>query len=256
MLKALIFDMGGTLEDVFHRPEFNESCGKKIRDYLAAQGMDIALDPAALMERIEAQNRAYRKWGVDRGVELSPFELWSEWLLKGLKPNLVRLRAVANNLAVIWELNYYSRALRPEALPMLKALKAQGLSMGIISNTSSYTQVYEILHKYGIHDFFDCVYLSAISGYRKPNTELFLAAAADLRVLPGECIYVGDTVSRDVRGARLSGYLGSIRINSELTKGSDAGFGTDGEEADYPVASLMEIPDIVQRIRDNKEGQE
>jgi putative hydrolase of the HAD superfamily len=251
MLKALIFDMGGTLENVFHRPEFNESCGKKIKDYLAVQGMDLDLDlgPTALMEHIEAQSKAYRKWGVGRGIELGPFELWSKWLFKGLKPNQVRLRTVANNLANIWERNYYSRSLRPETLPMLKALKEQGIRMGIISNTSSYTQVIEILHEYGIHDFFDCIYLSAVSGYRKPNTELFLAAASDLRVLPGECIYVGDTVSRDVRGSRLSGYLGSIRINSELTKGSDAGLGTEGEEADYPVASLMEIPDLVRSIR-------
>jgi putative hydrolase of the HAD superfamily len=132
---------------------------------------------------------------------------------------------------------------------MLEALKEQGILMGIISNTSSYTQVIEILHEYGIHGYFDCIYLSAVSGYRKPNTELFLAAAADLGVLPEACIYVGDTVSRDVRGSRLAGYFGSIRINSGLTAGSDTGFGTEGEEADYPVASLMEIPDIVKSIR-------
>jgi putative hydrolase of the HAD superfamily len=83
---------------------------------------------------------------------------------------------------------------------------------------------------------------------RKPNPELFFAAAGDLGFALTECIYVGDTISRDVRGAKLAGYLGSIRINSELTGGSDAGFGVEGEEADYPVKNLMEIPDIVRRI--------
>jgi putative hydrolase of the HAD superfamily len=249
MLKALIFDMGGTLEDVCHKPEFNESCGRKILDYLAGQGMGVNLSPAALMERLEDQARAYRKWGVEQGIELGPFELWSQWLLKGLEVNQNRLRTVADNLANIWERNYYSRSLRPEAPPMLEALRQQGVPMGIISNTSSYTQVVEILHEYGIHDFFSSIYLSAISGRRKPDTELFLAAAADLDALPGQCIYVGDTVSRDVRGSRLAGYLGCIRINSDLTSGSDAGFGTEGEEADYFVNSLMEIPDIVKRIR-------
>jgi putative hydrolase of the HAD superfamily len=156
---------------------------------------------------------------------------------------------VADNLANIWERNYYSRSLRPETLPVLEALKQQGLVMGIISNTPSYTQVYEILHEYGIRGYFDCIYLSAVSGYRKPNAELFLAAACDLGALPGQCIYVGDTVSRDVRGSRLAGYLDSIRINSELTNGSDAGLGTEGEEAGYLVSSLMEIPGIVQSLR-------
>jgi putative hydrolase of the HAD superfamily len=250
VLKALIFDMGGTLEDVFHRSEFNESCGKKIQDYLAAQDIHIEMSPAAIMEHIETRNREYRKWGVEKGIELSPFELWSQWLLDGLVMNQTRLRAVANNLANIWERNYYSRSLRPEAPAMLEALREQGVSMGIISNTSCFTQVYEILYEYGIRGFFGCVYLSVISGYRKPNTELFLAAAADLGVLPGECIYVGDTVSRDVRGSRLAGYRASIRINSELTGASDAGFGTEGEEADYLVAKLTEIPEIVKTIKD------
>jgi putative hydrolase of the HAD superfamily len=249
MLKALLFDMGGTLEDVFHRSEFNEGCGKKIQDYLAAQGIRIALSPAAMMEHIESRNREYRKWGLEKGIELSPFELWSQWLLDGLVSNQTRLKTVADNLANIWERNYYSRSLRQETMVMLEALKKQGVVMGIISNTSCLTQVREILHEYGIHDFFGCVYLSAVSGCRKPNTELFLAAAADLGVLPGECIYVGDTVSRDVRGARLAGYLASIRINSELTGISDAGFGTEGEEADYLVAKLSEIPEIVKGIR-------
>jgi putative hydrolase of the HAD superfamily len=249
MLKALLFDMGGTLEDVFHRPECNEDCGKRIQDYLTAQGIHIALSPVAMMEHIEARNREYRRWGVDRGIELSPFELWSQWLLDGLVSNQTRLRTVADNLANIWERNYYSRSLRPEAPAMLEALREQGVSMGIISNTSCFTQVREILHEYGIYEFFGCVYLSVVSGCRKPNTELFLAAAADLGILPGECIYVGDTVSRDVRGSRLAGYLASIRINSKLTGASDAGFGTEGEEADYLVAKLTEIPDIVKKLR-------
>jgi putative hydrolase of the HAD superfamily len=106
----------------------------------------------------------------------------------------------------------------------------------------------EILHEYGIHHYFDSVYLSVISGMRKPNVELFLAAAGDLGCAPSECVYVGDTVSRDVRGARLSGYLGSIRINSELSSGADAGFGVEGEEADYLIQSLLEIPGIARGI--------
>lgn len=258
MLKALLFDMGGTLEDVSHRPEFNENCGKKIHAYLEAQGLDPAMNPAGLMEHIEARYKAYRKWTLDQGREVSPFDLWSQWLLKGFTINQTRLRIVADNLAVLWERNYYRRSLRPEARPMLEALKQQGLALGIISNTPSYTQVHTILYEYGIRGYFDCIYLSVISGCRKPDAGLFLAAACDLGVLPGQCIYVGDTVSRDVRGPRTAGYRGCIRIHSDLAASSDEGCGTEGEEADYLVASLMEIPDLVKNIRnaDHKEERE
>jgi putative hydrolase of the HAD superfamily len=248
MLKAMIFDMGGTLEDVFHKSEFNEPCGKKFLDYFSRHGIRIDLSPEELMERVEAQNKDYRRQGVIEGRELGPYELWSKWLLKDIDLNQERLKAIADNLANIWERTYYSRSLRPDARPMLEEIKKLGIKMGVISNTSCYTQVGEILHEYGIHHFFECVYLSVISGMRKPNPELFLAAAADLGFAPAECVYVGDTVSRDVRGSRLAGYLGCIRINSELTGGSDAGFSVEGEEADYLVKSLMEIPGIARGI--------
>lgn len=41
MLKALIFDMGGTLENVYHKTEFNEGCGKKLLAYLARHGIRL-----------------------------------------------------------------------------------------------------------------------------------------------------------------------------------------------------------------------
>jgi putative hydrolase of the HAD superfamily len=248
MLKALVFDMGGTLEDVFHKPEFNEPCGRKLLNYLGKQGIQIDLEPLKFMEHIEAQSKAYRKWGVDKGIELSPYELWSQWLLQGFDCNQDRLKAAANDLADIWERTYYHRSLRPASKPMLAELAGMKIPMGIISNTSSYTQVFEILHEYGIRGYFDTIVLSSIAGFRKPNPALFLTASGALGVRPDECLYVGDTISRDVRGSRLAGYLGCIRINSELTQGSDAGFGTEGEEAEYPVRSLMEIPGIVKKL--------
>ncbi|MDR1901329.1 MAG: HAD family hydrolase [Treponema sp.] len=249
MLRALIFDMGGTLEDVFHKPEFNLPCGEALLSYLEGHGIHFDLSPGDFMNRLEERYRAYRKWGVEEQRELAPFELWSRLLLKDAEYNQDRLRVIADHLANLWERNFYRRSLRPEAPAMLQALKDQGLCLGVISNTSSHSQVIEILHQYGIRHYFNCVYLSVTSGFRKPHAQLFWAAAQDLGVLPEECIYVGDTVSRDVRGARLAGYKASIRINSMLTGGADAGLNQEGEEADYLIANLNEIPGIVSQIR-------
>jgi phosphoglycolate phosphatase-like HAD superfamily hydrolase len=60
---------------------------------------------------------------------------------------------------------------------------------------------------------------------------------------------VGDTVSRDVRGARDARYLAAIRLASELTAGSDAGYNTEGEEADYFIKNLLEIPAIIDALK-------
>lgn len=123
-----------------------------------------------------------------------------------------------------------------------------GIFLGIISNTGCLIQVVEILHEYNIHRFFDCVYLSSVSGFRKPHSGLFLAAANDLDALPEECIYVGDTISKDVLGAKAAGFLASIRINSGLTKESGAELIRNDVEAEYLINDLMEIPEIVRNL--------
>jgi putative hydrolase of the HAD superfamily len=250
MLKAFVFDMGGTLEDVVHKPEFSLPCGELLLDYLERHGIRFDLSPGEFMSLLEGRHKDYRKWAVDQNRELSPFELWSQWFLKDMDYNRDRLRVIADNLAGLWELNYYSRSLRPEAPAMLRELKDLGFSLGIISNTSSHTQVIESLHQYGIHHHFSSVYLSVTSGFRKPHPEIFLAAARDLGALPDECVYVGDTISRDVRGARLAGYAASVRIESLLSAGSDAGIKREGEEADYLIISLNEIPGIACKLRE------
>lgn len=250
MLKALIFDMGGTLEDVVHKPEFSLPCGKLLLGYLERHGIRFDLSPGDFMNHLEEQHKAYRTWAVDQNRELPPFDLWSQWFLKGMNYNPDRLRIIADNLAGLWELNYYHRSLRPEAPAMLRELEDMGFSLGIISNTSSHTQVIGSLHQYGIHHHFSAVYLSVTSGFRKPHPELFFAAARDLGVLPEECGYVGDTISRDVRGARLAGYAASLRIESMLSAGSDAGIKQEGEEADYLIISLNEIPGIACKLRE------
>jgi putative hydrolase of the HAD superfamily len=248
MLKALIFDMGGTLEEVVHKPEYNLSCGRALLSYLKRHGMSIPLEAEEFMDRLEERYRSYRKWGTEQKRELPPFELWSQWFLRDLDYKPDRLEVIADQLANLWERNFYRRFLRPEAPAMLEALSAQGLRLGLISNTSSHSQVIEILYRYGIRHYFTCIYLSVSSGFRKPHPELFLAAALDLEALPEECIYVGDTISRDVRGARKAGYRGTIRINSMLTEGADGGPSQEKEEADYLITSLDEIPGIVSEI--------
>jgi putative hydrolase of the HAD superfamily len=249
MLKAVLFDMGGTLEDVAHTPECNLPCGEKILSYLSSHNIFLDSGPEEFMRRCEEKYREYRKWGTENHRELSPYEIWSGYYLKDYAVDQEKLRIIAENLANIWERNFYTRSMRGETPELLEQLKKRNIPMGVISNTASLTHVIENLHEMNIHHYFaGCIYLSSLSGYRKPGPRIFIEAAADLGAKPEEAVYVGDTVSRDVRGARAAGFLAVIRINSELTAGSDAGYHTAGEEADYFVKSLLEIPPIVDSL--------
>jgi putative hydrolase of the HAD superfamily len=242
--------MGGTLEDVAHTSECSAPCGKKILSYLENHDIRLEIDSEEFMKSCEAGNREYRKWGTDNHRELSPCEIWSQYYLKDYPVEPEKIRIIADNLANLWERNFYRRSLRKEAVPLLEQLKERGIPMGVISNTASLTHVIENLHEYGIHHYFaGCIYLSSVCGYRKPGKQIFIEAAADLGAKPGEAVYVGDTVSRDVRGGREAGYLATIRIASELTARSDAEYNIEGEEADYFIKSLLEIPAIVDVLK-------
>ena len=246
MLKALVFDLGGTLVDVVHKDEYDLPCGKVILDYLARHGINLPLDSAELMKKIKEKKKHCWEKRTASCREISPFELWSEWYLKDMEFNRDKFRIIADKIADLWERNYYQMELRPEALAMLQTLSGMGITMGVITNTVCFNHAIENLYQFEIRHFFKTVYLSSVSEFIKPHPELFIAAARDLGVLPEECIYVGDTISRDVQGARRAGYMASMRINSYLTVVSDTV--NDKDDADFVIKNLNEIPGIVKGL--------
>jgi putative hydrolase of the HAD superfamily len=99
------------------------------------------------------------------------------------------------------------------------------------------------LVEYGIVHYFNPIKTSANFGWRKPNQRIFLETARVLDLPPAACAYVGDTISRDVAGARRSGYGLAIQIKSFLTAKSDKE--TDVEPPDAVVHDLMQVVDLV-----------
>jgi putative hydrolase of the HAD superfamily len=87
------------------------------------------------------------------------------------------------------------------------------------------------------------VITSSAFGYRKPNPRIFWEATRQMDLPPAACAYVGDTISRDVAGARRAGYGLSIQIKSFLTSRSDRE--TDVQAPDAVVRTLDEVVDVV-----------
>jgi len=242
--------MGGTLEDLNTTPESRLLCGKRILSHLSRHGLTLPYSAGELMDIITPNGEAYRVWSLRTLRELMPYEQWSQWRLKGIEMDQDILRAVSEDLMFIWETVFYERKLRHDAKEMLAALKKMGYNLGVISNTGSLTQVFYSLERYGIRDYFDTVCLSCISGFRKPHPILFEATARNLDTKPAECVYVGDTLTRDVIGSRRAGYGKCIRIGSFLTAPSDAQIEVKDEEkadADHVVESLSEIVELLRK---------
>lgn len=244
-IQAVLFDMGGTLEDLYYDDAVRLEATRELRDLLATCGLDPALSVPDLHAAVLSGLAAYQSWreGCDR--ELPPEKVWTEYILTDPRLPRDRLLAAADDLAFFYETHYFVRSLRPEAPEALETLRRQGYRLGIISNVISHRLVPNRLSEYGIAGFFDPVVTSVGLGWRKPSVHIFQEAARLLPLPPAACAYVGDTVSRDVVGARRAGYGLSIQIRSFLTAKSDRG--TEGVSPDAVIHDLLEVVDLVAR---------
>ena len=134
---------------------------------------------------------------------------------------------------------------------VLEGLRDLGLKLGVISNTAAMYQVFDSLEEYGIRDLFQDVTLSSVTGMRKSLPDIFEVSTRQLRVKPENCVYVGDTISRDIIGSKRAGFACSIQICSKLTKEKDAGV-KRAFEPDFVVEDIYEVLPVVKGLLEGK----
>ena len=247
MITSVLFDMGGTLEDVFVDAQSEQAAMEKLRDMLASYGLDPEVGPEEFKSRVDEGWKRYGAYRDSCDVELKPIHIWCDYVLKDFEFPREKLALRCEEIAHMWEVTHYHRSLRPQVIPMLEGLKGMGLKLGIVSNTAALYQVFDILEEYGIRDYFRDVTLSSVTGIRKPSPDIFLVATHQLRSEPEECVYVGDTVSRDIIGSKRAGFAKSIQICSKLTREKDSGIKREFEP-DYLVENIYDVYPIVQGL--------
>ncbi len=242
-IQAILFDMGGTLEDIYYDDALRLDATRGLRGILGMRGIDPGLSVPDLCAVVKAGMDKYNAWREETEVELPPERLWSEFVLVAQGLPKERVAEIGEELALYYDLHFYKRALRPEAESLLTVLRERHIRLGVISNIYSRGAVPCNLARYGLTHFFQSVITSSTFGWRKPNARIFLEASRQMQLPPSACAYVGDTVSRDVVGARRAGYGLSIQIKSFLTAKSDRD--TDTESPDVIVTDLMQVLEIV-----------
>lgn len=124
---------------------------------------------------------------------------------------------------------------------MLQALKSQGYHLGVISNNASLYNVFRVLEDYGIRGFMEDVTVSSVTGYRKPHPEIFRIALRQMQAKPEMCVYVGDTVSRDIIGPKQVGFAKAVQIRSFLSEQKDVHVAADAAQPDKVIGTLMDL---------------
>ena len=249
MITTVLFDMGGTLEDIFVDEASEREAVEKLAEILKDCGLDPKVDLEELKHRVDAGWKRYGAYRDSCDVELKPVEIWCDYVLTDFSFPRETLAPRCEEIAHMWEVTHYHRRLRPRVVPMLEGLKGMGVKLGIISNTAALYQVFDVLEEYGIRDYFRDVTLSSVTGFRKPCTDIFTVSLRQVQSKPEECVYVGDTVSRDVIGSKRAGFAKAIQICSKLTGEKDSGIRREFEP-DYMVEDIYEVYPIVQQLRE------
>lgn len=226
IIKAVLFDLGGTIIESTGPPKAYETISK----ILCSHGVKRPLRQIAA---------AHTKAGNMDATQLAALEreYWVCCNLTMLQELGVRKNTLDLARAIDKEwYDYVELAILPDALQMLHALHERAFKLGIISNGLE-EELDLVLRKIGLEKFFDIVV--GIDTFRssKPDKSIFKSTVKKLEVLPHEALFVGDSVEKDYEGARGAG-LKALLIDRE-----DEYMNTCVET----IRSLSELPLYVQK---------
>ena len=245
MIRAVLFDVGGTLHEVHHSEEMEIGFCQQLLDRLAASGIVLPVTAGELAPRLRENAETYKHWSEQTRRELPGPRIWSEYYLKEFHIAEALLSPIAEELSWMYDAVRVKNVPRPHMRETIRALHEEGLTLGIISNIISTSFVPRLLEDYGIAQWMGCVILSSTAGVRKPDPAIFRQAADQCGVPCAEMAYVGDTLSRDVLGCRNAGVALSIQISNPSIAHRDTAFTGSGLAPDALIHDLSEIPGLI-----------
>jgi putative hydrolase of the HAD superfamily len=211
-LRAVIFDLGGTLVDW---PDWETAWEER---WTLAYGY---WRDRSNQENLEASAFARAM----HEAELAHWRLVEEQYLSAPPEAVIRdgfrlAGRVASDQVVGAVLDAYARAVNgwasvyPDARPTLLALRERGLSIGLLSNTWWAASWHNAdLAEHGLEDLIDvAVYTSELPN-SKPHPAVFRHVLHRLAVTPEESVMVGDRPVDDISGALGAGMTAIFKTN-------------------------------------------
>ncbi|HKX27273.1 MAG TPA: HAD-IA family hydrolase [Blastocatellia bacterium] len=106
-----------------------------------------------------------------------------------------------------------------DVVPALKALKARGLRLAVLSNFDR--RLERLLRELELDGYFDAIYISSRMGAAKPDPLIFREALARQQLRPSQALHIGDSRREDFEGAAAAG-IKPILIERSLERSGAA----------------------------------
>jgi len=223
MIKAVVFDLAGTLleGDIYIDVETkDEGLSRLLRE----AGYDV------YYQEVWSARQLVMFIDYPRGRADTPQEYYAKVLERLEIP--VDQRLVE---ALVKKATEFERVrLYPDVAPTVNALKARGIKTAILTTIPTWRFKY-LLEENSVKIDFICTAREAKAV--KPNPKIYKTVLETLRVKPSEALMVGDLLETDVIPPRKLGMKGVLLCRTQKM---------ESEEADYVIASLTELLDIIE----------
>jgi len=202
MLRAVLFDVDFTIARP--GPELGPEGYQRL-----GERFGLSLEPSRYAE---AREKAVE--GLRRHPELEhDEEIWvafTERIIRGMGGDTDSAYECAVAMTRAWEHAEHFE-LFEDALPVLEALRAQGLKLGLVSNTGRNLDEFVAHHRLDV----DAALGSGAFGRTKPHPTIFRAVLERLEVEPAHAAMVGDSIEDDIEGARATGIPRAFLLDRE-----------------------------------------
>ena len=245
MIKAVVLDYGHTIVDFVLSEAgllvaYEEARGL-LAGYLATEAPSAALLVDGVSRRVGTRVEAsYLRQDLQELDILTEFAQCFSDLGLRVPETLVRQVAYLEHRALSAEIH-----LQPENADALRALRADGFRLGLVSNITLLGEwVRESLHRLGLLDLFDAVVLSSEEGVRKPHPRMYQAVLDRLGSPGPAAIFVGDRLREDVAGPQA---LGMRAVLTHQFRQEEPG--PDTATPDAVIDRLAALPAVARALR-------
>ena len=222
MVRALLFDMGGTLDgDGLHWLDRFASLYESAGVVASREAVRAAFDEA---ERRAAADGAISCAGLD------------EMVARHVGWQLAHLGMASAPLGAALAADFVGRVRRAARAnsAVLEELKARGLVLGVVSNGCGNVDV--LCDDFGYAPLLSVIVDSRRVGLYKPDPAIYVYAAARLACPPSSIMMVGDSFDRDVLPAR------SIGMKTAWLQGPSGRPCPDRSVPDVCLRALTDLP--------------
>ena len=238
MLKAVLFDLGGTL--VYRYTKFSEliTLGHQaVVEYLFKKGYTLQID-----EAVKVANEiygAYHTFTEKAYIELDFKIIYSAILSRLGVPDYSNEELISGAITNFYSPIVSAYYITNDVKEVLSKLKKKGLKLGLVTDNHSTDWAFHLLQKFELEPFFDSIVVSSQIGIRKPHKQIFLHSLKTLHINNENSIFVGDSLSHDIQGAENTG-IKSVWLNRKRERQKPK-----TPKPHYEIKNLLELVDII-----------